>query len=175
MTKRTSASTARNNCSTGAKSLYVVSSIVLLLIAIIVSLLDTGQGMVSYVGSLIALPFLLIASAMIICDVFRDLNKTNKNKQRAQRTRAITEPLASIEQDADSQDDHGRQAGDHSHHFSKTELSQSWRFNDSHSRLDTVLAVAYSMLLIGTSVFISCPSVTAALDLPTVMQATTRQ
>lgn len=171
MTKRTSASTARNNCSTGAKFLYVVSFIIVLLIAVIALWIDTGQGMGYYVGSLIALPFLLIASGMIICDVFRDLSKAIKNKQQIQKTQntKTIRSLPSVEQDADNQDDHERQAGNHSYRSRKTEHSRPEHFNGSHSRLDAVLAVVYSILLIGASVFLSYPSVTAALDLPTVM------
>ena len=151
------------------KILALTGFLVLLLIAITVLLLDDGQGMESYVSSLIAFPFILTASIMIIGDVFHDLNKTIKNDQRTQKTRSITEPLASIEQDTDNQDDHERQDGDHSHRSRKTEHSQSEQFDDSHSRLDTVLAVVYSMLLIGASVLLSYPSVTAALDLPHVI------
>lgn len=66
----------------------------------------------SYVGSLIALPFMLIASIMIIYDSVHALAKTSKNRRKQQDTR----PATSIEQDATIPDAHNKRlSGDHSH------------------------------------------------------------
>ena len=159
--------------SAGCKILAMAGFLVLLSIAMIIRLLDDGQGMRSYTSSLIALPLMLTISIMIIYDSVHDLTKSIKNRQKTRKTRVITESLASIEQDAVNPDDHERQAGDHSRHSRRTGDKRGHGRclldGDDHSRLDTVLSIVYCVSLVGVAVLLSCPSITAALDLPHVI------
>lgn len=147
------------------KILALSGFLVLLLIAITVLLLDDGQGMESYVSSLIALPFMLTASIMIVYDSVHTLVKTTKNRRKQQDAR----PSASIEQDATITDSK-RSSDDHSHRSAVENTSErSILAGNDHNRLDVILSVVYSVILIGVAVFLSYPSITAAFDLPHVI------
>lgn len=149
-----------------SKILALSGFLVLLLIAITVRLLDDGQGMKSYVGSLIALSFMLTASSMIVYDSAHNLAKTIKNRRKQQDAK----PSVYIEQDATIPDSK-LSSGDHSHCSAVENTSErSILTGNDHNRLDITLSIVYSVLLIGVAVFLSYSSITAALDLPHVIE-----